>query len=95
MKAHRFALLSAFFVSSVAALAADANYKVAERIKVPDGGFDYATFDPATGRVLMTRTDFTTVIDRAGHATAIERWGRTYGCTGTGHDTAGDPAAAE
>lgn len=72
MKAHRFALVSAFFMSSVAVLAADANYKVAERIKVPDGGFDYATFDPATGRVLMTRTDFTTVIDRQGHATELK-----------------------
>jgi YVTN family beta-propeller protein len=39
------------------------NYKIVDRIKVPDGGFDYATFDPATGHVLMARTDFTTVID--------------------------------
>lgn len=46
-----------------AAFAADANYKIVQRIKVPDGGFDYATFDSATGRVLMARTDFTTVID--------------------------------
>lgn len=40
-----------------------ADYKIVDRIKVPDGGFDYATFDTATGRVLMARTDFTTVID--------------------------------
>jgi YVTN family beta-propeller protein len=40
-----------------------ADYKIVDRIKVPDGGFDYATFDSATGRVLMARTDFTTVID--------------------------------
>src|ERR1051326_208141 len=39
------------------------NYKIVDRIKVPDGGFDYANFDPVTGRVLMARTDFTTVID--------------------------------
>ena len=71
MKARRLALASAFLMSSVAALAADADYKVAERIKVPDGGFDYATFDPATGRVLMTRTDFTTVIDRSGKITQL------------------------
>src|SRR5712664_3856986 len=44
--------------------AADApRYRIVDRIKVPDGGFDYATFDAATGRVLMARTDFTTVID--------------------------------
>ena len=40
-----------------------ADYKIVDRIKVPDGGFDYATFDSATGQVLMARTDFTTVID--------------------------------
>src|SRR5437868_13885120 len=42
---------------------AQTNYKIVDRIKVPDGGFDYATFDTATNRVLMARTDFTTVID--------------------------------
>src|SRR6185295_19661851 len=45
------------------ALAAEPAYKIAERIKVPDGGFDYATYDAATGNILMARTDFTTVID--------------------------------
>jgi hypothetical protein len=44
--------------------AADApRYRIVERIKVPDGGFDYATFDAATGRVYMPRGDFTTIID--------------------------------
>jgi DNA-binding beta-propeller fold protein YncE len=50
-------------VLSSAAFGAEANYKIVSRIKVSDGGFDYATFDAATGRVLMARTDFTTVID--------------------------------
>ena len=45
------------------ALAADFNYKIVDRIKVPDGGFDYATFDSVNGRVLIARTNFTTVID--------------------------------
>jgi DNA-binding beta-propeller fold protein YncE len=53
--------LSALVTASV--VAATADYKVLNRIKVPDGGFDYATFDPATGHVLMTRTDFTTAVD--------------------------------
>ena len=39
------------------------NYKVVERIKVPDGVFDYATFDPSVGRVYMPRGAYTTVID--------------------------------
>jgi len=38
-------------------------YKIVDRIKVPDGGFDYATFDASTGRVYMPRDSFTTVID--------------------------------
>jgi DNA-binding beta-propeller fold protein YncE len=42
---------------------ANAEYKILERVKVGDGGFDYATFDPATNRVYMTRTAYTTVID--------------------------------
>lgn len=63
MQRHRIPLACAFLLTTFGALAADANYHVAQRIKVPDGGFDYATFDSATGRVLMTRTDFTTVVD--------------------------------
>src|SRR5260370_7774508 len=45
------------------ALAAEPAYKIVDRIKVPDGGFDYATFDAPRSRILMARTDFTTVID--------------------------------
>jgi DNA-binding beta-propeller fold protein YncE len=45
------------------ALAAAPSYKLVDRIKVGDGGFDYATFDRATGRVLLARTNYTTVID--------------------------------
>jgi DNA-binding beta-propeller fold protein YncE len=48
---------------SASALAAAPNYKIVDRIKVQDGGFDYATFDAANGRVLMARPNLTTVID--------------------------------
>jgi len=54
-------ILSAALANS--AFAAASNYKIVDRIKVPDGGFDYATYDAATGNILMPRTDFTTVID--------------------------------
>lgn len=40
-----------------------ADYKIVERIKVPDGNFDYATFNAASGKVYMPRGAFTTVID--------------------------------
>ena len=66
MKAIRVSLVlsAAFFAILQTASAANApNYGIVDRIKVPDGGFDYATVDPATGHLLMARTDFTTVID--------------------------------
>jgi DNA-binding beta-propeller fold protein YncE len=63
------AIASAVF--SFAAIAAD--YKIIDRIKVPDGAFDYATFDAATGRIYMPRGAFTTVIDvKSGKATRFE-----------------------
>ncbi|HYK78082.1 MAG TPA: hypothetical protein VEU95_00550, partial [Micropepsaceae bacterium] len=53
--------LAAAVILSPAAFAAE--YKIIDRIKVPDGVFDYATFDAATGRVYMPRGAYTTVID--------------------------------
>src|SRR6266436_9791091 len=63
MKNAVFAGLVISAALTASAFAATPAYKIVDRIKVPDGGFDYATFDPATGRVLMARPDFTTVID--------------------------------
>ena len=63
MKAQLLAGMMLSVIFSPAAVGAESNYKIIDRVKVPDGGFDYATFDSATGRVLMARTDFTTVID--------------------------------
>src|SRR5438067_9626167 len=58
------ALYAAATLAPLAAHAAEeANYHIVQRIKVPDGGFDYATFDPATNRVYMPRGNYTTVID--------------------------------
>jgi DNA-binding beta-propeller fold protein YncE len=66
MKAIRLAsvvLLSAVAVAALSSAAIATDYKIVDRIKVPDGGFDYATFDAATGHVYMPRGAFTTVID--------------------------------
>jgi YVTN family beta-propeller protein len=63
MKTRLLAGMALSAMLAATAFAAESNYKIVERIKVPDGGFDYATFDSATGRVLMARADFTTVID--------------------------------
>jgi hypothetical protein len=62
MKAIRTAWVLSVGLTS-AALAATAEYRVLDRIKVTDGGFDYATFDPATQRVYVARADDTTVLD--------------------------------
>ncbi len=65
MKIIRACCLAAIMVQGwMPASAADSpNYKILQRIKVPDGGFDYATFDMAADRVYMPRGAFTTVID--------------------------------
>ena len=66
MKMIRVALvLSAALLATVQFAHAEAapNYKIVDRIKVPDGGFDYATFDAATNHIYMPRTDVTTAID--------------------------------
>jgi len=52
------ALSAAFAVPAVAA-----EYKVVDRIKMPDGGWDYIVSDPDRGRIYRTRTDGTDVID--------------------------------
>jgi DNA-binding beta-propeller fold protein YncE len=38
-------------------------YKVVDRIKVPDGGWDYIVSDPDHGRIIRTRTDGADLID--------------------------------
>ena len=63
MKAIPIAGLILSVAFSASALAAAPSYKIIDRIKVQDGGFDYATFDAANGRILMARPDLTTVID--------------------------------
>ena len=76
MKALRVVLgLSALaLVFTAEARAAETpNYKIVQRIKVPDGGFDYATFDAATGHVYMPRGSYTTVIDvKTGKASQLD-----------------------
>src|SRR3981189_2428736 len=55
-------LVSVAFAATAFAAAAP-SYKIVDRIKVQDGGFDYATYDATNGRILMARPTLTTVID--------------------------------
>jgi YVTN family beta-propeller protein len=66
MSTLRFSLFLSVALFAFAAqprAAEQTNYKIVDRIKVPDGTFDYATFDAATGHVYMPRGGYTTVID--------------------------------
>jgi len=45
------------------AFAGDVNYKITDRLKMPDGRFDYASSDQAAGRIYWPRLDVTNVID--------------------------------
>lgn len=52
------------FIALVApARSADASYKIAERFKMTDGGWDYAASDAEKGLIYWARTGFTDVID--------------------------------
>ena len=57
------AVCTAVLIPIAAYSAESGNYHIVQRIRVPDGGFDYATFDRATDRIYMPRGNFTTVID--------------------------------
>lgn len=73
------ALAATYVLAAVVAPAHAAEYRIVDRIKVPDGGFDYATFDPSTGHVLMARTDVTTVIDsRTGKVSELRNASRAH-----------------
>jgi len=51
MKAISVASLLLTVAFAATAFAAAPNYKIIDRIKVQDGGFDYANFDPAMDRI--------------------------------------------
>jgi YVTN family beta-propeller protein len=55
--------VAVFAFASQPRAAEQTNYKIVDRIKVPDGAFDYATYEPTSGRIYMARADNTTVID--------------------------------
>ena len=54
---------AAMFASAGAAVAATPTYAVTGRIAGPDGGWDYASFDPVHRRLYVSRTDGVTALD--------------------------------
>ena len=101
MKFFRLAGIALAFGLAAPALAAAPAYRLIDRIKVPDGGFDYLAFDADSGHVNIARTNFTTVIDEAGLRTQeCSAWSRGRPCSGhhTGRAASGrrhHPTVAE
>lgn len=62
-----------------ATLGAQADYKILDKLKMPDGGWDYATSDAQKNRIYWVRTDHTDVID------AETKKLSTLNSTGNGH----------
>jgi DNA-binding beta-propeller fold protein YncE len=63
MRIQSFALLAAILLSGGAAAAAPAGYAVTGSIKGPDGGWDYASVDPATHRLYVAHGTAVTAVD--------------------------------
>jgi DNA-binding beta-propeller fold protein YncE len=65
--------------AALPALAADPSYKVVDRIKLPDGGWDYIVSDAEHGHIIRTRTDGADLIDvKTGKVSTLKN-------TGNGH----------
>jgi DNA-binding beta-propeller fold protein YncE len=61
------------------ALSADPGYRIVERLKMPDGGWDYAASDPERGLIYSSRTGFTDVIDaRTGNLSQLKSTGSAH-----------------
>jgi DNA-binding beta-propeller fold protein YncE len=59
--------------------AAAPNYKLVERMKMPDGGWDYATSDPDRNLIYWSRTGFTDVINaKTGNLTQLKSTGTAH-----------------
>jgi DNA-binding beta-propeller fold protein YncE len=63
MKLLPFAAVALVVAVSVPAFAADTNYKITDRLKMPDGRFDYASSDQARGSIYWPRLDVINIID--------------------------------
>jgi DNA-binding beta-propeller fold protein YncE len=56
-----------------------AEYKVIDRIKLPDGGWDYVVSDAEHGRIIRTRTDGADLIDvKTGKVTTLKNNGNGH-----------------
>ena len=74
-------VLAALAVSAVVAVPAwAAEYKIVDRFKMPDGGWDYASSDPEKGRIYWSRNEgFTDIIDvKTGKLSQLKNTGNAH-----------------
>jgi DNA-binding beta-propeller fold protein YncE len=74
-------LITVLAMSAVlAAPARAADYKIVDRFKMPDGGWDYASSDPEHGRIYWSRNEgFTDVIDiKTGKLSQLKNTGNAH-----------------
>ena len=58
-------LLATAALASVATAASGPSYSITDRIAGPDGGWDFAQFDPVRGRVYVARSNAVMALDVA------------------------------
>jgi hypothetical protein len=76
---NRRILAALAFTVATALPALAAEYKVVDRIKLPDGGWDYIVSDPEHGRIIRTRTDGADLIDvKTGKVTTLKNNGNGH-----------------
>jgi DNA-binding beta-propeller fold protein YncE len=63
MKSMPLAAVALIVALAAPAFADDPGYKITDRIKMPDGRFDYASADQHAGRIYWPRLDATNVVD--------------------------------
>src|SRR5260370_31340050 len=72
----RMAVAALAMSAALAAPASAAEYKIVDRIKVPDGYWDYGAFDPDHGRVYWTRDEGIDAIDvKTGKVSQLKKSG--------------------
>jgi DNA-binding beta-propeller fold protein YncE len=67
-------------LAAVAIPASAAEYKIVDRFKMPDGGWDYASSDPEKGRIYWSRNEgFTDIIDvKTGKLSQLKNTGNAH-----------------
>jgi DNA-binding beta-propeller fold protein YncE len=76
----RLALAALALSTALAAPAFAADYKIVDRFKMPDGGWDYASSDPAKSRIYWSRNEgFTDIIDtKTGKLSQLKNTGNAH-----------------